>query len=144
MRRLPLALALAIACQPLSAPDALAAPPAGTKASQRTTWLVWFEEAPLASFRGIERSGAGRLAGLKATSPEVTGVRRLDVNSTASRAYRAALTDLRTERLRDDGGHSHYRALRAIVDMLQTHAGNRRSKAAQALLDALRRQAGEA
>lgn len=43
---------------------------------------------------------------------------------------------LRTERLRDDGGHSHYRALRAIVEMLQTHASNRRSKAAQALLDA--------
>ena len=47
-----------------------------------------------------------------------------------------AQAQLRTERLRDDGGHSHYRALRAIVDMLQTHAGNRRSKAAQALLDA--------
>ena len=47
-----------------------------------------------------------------------------------------AQAQLRTERLRDDGGHSHYRALRAIVEMLQTHAGNRRSKAAQALLDA--------
>lgn len=47
-----------------------------------------------------------------------------------------AQNQLRTERLRDDGGHSHYRALRAIVQMLQTHAGNRRSKAAQALLDA--------
>ena len=42
---------------------------------------------------------------------------------------------LRTERLRDDGGNSHYRALRTIVEMLQTHASNRRSKAAQALLD---------
>lgn len=47
-----------------------------------------------------------------------------------------AQAQLRTERLRDDGGQSHYRALRAIVEMLQTHAGNRRSKAAQALLDA--------
>lgn len=47
-----------------------------------------------------------------------------------------AQAQLRTERLRDDGGHSHYRALRAIVEMLQTHASNRRSKAAQALLDA--------
>ncbi len=47
-----------------------------------------------------------------------------------------AQAQLRTERLRDDGGHSHYRALRAIVEMLQAHAGNRRSKAAQALLDA--------
>ena len=47
-----------------------------------------------------------------------------------------AQAQLRTERLRDDGGQSHYRALRAIVEMLQTHASNRRSKAAQALLDA--------
>lgn len=46
-----------------------------------------------------------------------------------------AQAQLRTERLRDDGGNSHYRALRAIVEMLQTHASNRRSKAAQALLD---------
>ncbi|MBP3979365.1 AAA family ATPase [Acidovorax sp. JG5] len=47
-----------------------------------------------------------------------------------------AQAQLRTESLRDDGGQSHYRALRAIVEMLQTHATNRRSKAAQALLDA--------
>jgi uncharacterized protein YPO0396 len=47
-----------------------------------------------------------------------------------------AQAQLRTERLRDDGGHSHYRALRSIVEMLQTHASNRRNKAAQALLDA--------
>ncbi len=47
-----------------------------------------------------------------------------------------AQAQLRTESLRDDGGQSHYRALRAIVEMLQTHASNRRSKAAQALLDA--------
>lgn len=46
-----------------------------------------------------------------------------------------AQAQLRTERLRDDGGSSHYRALRAIVEMLQEHASNRRSKAAQALLD---------
>ncbi len=47
-----------------------------------------------------------------------------------------AQAQLRTERLQGDGGHSHYRALRAIVEMLQTHASNRRNKAAQALLDA--------
>lgn len=47
-----------------------------------------------------------------------------------------AQAQLRTESLRDDGGQSHYRALRAIVEMLQTHASNRRTKAAQALLDA--------
>ena len=47
-----------------------------------------------------------------------------------------AQAQLRTESLRDDGGQSHYRALRAIVEILQTHASNRRSRAAQALLDA--------
>lgn len=46
-----------------------------------------------------------------------------------------AQAQLRTERLRDDGGSSHYRALRTIIEMLQEHASNRRSKAAQALLD---------
>ncbi len=47
-----------------------------------------------------------------------------------------AQAQLRTESLQGDGGQSHYRALRAIVEILQTHASNRRSKAAQALLDA--------
>lgn len=47
-----------------------------------------------------------------------------------------AMALLRTERLHDDGGHSHYRALRAVVDLLREHATNRRTKAAQALLDA--------
>lgn len=47
-----------------------------------------------------------------------------------------AMALLRTERLHDDGGHSHYRALRVVVDLLREHATNRRTKAAQALLDA--------
>ncbi len=101
MRRLPLALALAMACHPHLVPEALAARPAAEKAMQRTTWLVWFEEAPLAGFRGAEQAKGGRLAGLKATSPEATGARRLDVNTAASKAYRAALADLRTERLNE-------------------------------------------
>lgn len=46
------------------------------------------------------------------------------------------LAHLRSERLRDDGGHSHYRALQALVELLREHATNRRTKAAQALLDA--------
>lgn len=101
MRRLPLAFALAIACQPQLIHDALAARPAAEKAVQRTTWLVWFEEAPLAAFRGAEHAKSGRLAGLKATSPEATDARRLDVNSAASKAYLAALADLRTQRLNE-------------------------------------------
>ena len=42
-----------------------------------------------------------------------------------------AQAQLRTESLRDDGGKATT-ALRAIVEILQTHASNRRSKAAQA------------
>src|SRR5690606_24456514 len=88
-------------CQPQLIHDALAARPATEKAVQRTTWLVWFEEAPLAAFRGAEHAKSGRLAGLKATSPEAAGSRRLDVNSAASKAYLAALADLRTQRLNE-------------------------------------------
>jgi uncharacterized protein YPO0396 len=47
-----------------------------------------------------------------------------------------AMAQLRTERLHDDGGQRHYQALRALVDLLREHATNRRTKAAQALLDA--------
>ena len=47
-----------------------------------------------------------------------------------------ARKQLRTERTRDDGGQAHYRALQAMVELLREHAGNRRTKAAQALLDA--------
>ncbi|MBA4341234.1 MAG: hypothetical protein C0423_03660 [Methylibium sp.] len=47
-----------------------------------------------------------------------------------------AMAQLRTERLRDDHGQSHYQALRGMVELLREHATNRRTKAAQALLDA--------
>jgi len=46
------------------------------------------------------------------------------------------MAQLRSERLRDDGGQSHYRALQTMVALLREHATNRRTKAAQALLDA--------
>jgi hypothetical protein len=47
-----------------------------------------------------------------------------------------ARAQLRSERLQDDGGQRHYQALRAMVELLREHASNRRTKAAQALLDA--------
>lgn len=47
-----------------------------------------------------------------------------------------AMAHLRSERLRDDDGRSHYQALQALVELLREHASNRRTKAAQALLDA--------
>ncbi len=46
------------------------------------------------------------------------------------------LAQLRTARLQGDDGQSHYQALRAMVELLREHATNRRTKAAQALLDA--------
>jgi len=46
------------------------------------------------------------------------------------------LARLRSERLRDDAGQSHYQALQTMVQLLREHATNRRTKAAQALLDA--------
>jgi uncharacterized protein YPO0396 len=46
------------------------------------------------------------------------------------------MAQLRIERLRNDDGHSHYRALQTMVELLREHATNRRTKAAQALLDA--------
>ena len=46
------------------------------------------------------------------------------------------MSELRSVRLRDDHGESHYRVLSKMVDLLRRHATNRRTKAAQALLDA--------
>jgi hypothetical protein len=94
--RLLLALAILPAGVGTAAAAALPPPP---PAAQRTTYLVDFDEPPLASFRGGDRHGAARVAGLAATSPAATGARRLDVASRPSRAYRAALAALRQERL---------------------------------------------
>ena len=47
-----------------------------------------------------------------------------------------AIAQLHIERLQGEGGSGHYQALRAIVELLREHANNRRTKAAQALLDA--------
>ena len=51
-------------------------------------------------------------------------------------ALHKAMAHLRSERLQGDGGQSHYQALQAMVELLREHASNRRTKAAQALLDA--------
>lgn len=75
------------------------APTVSAKADTRSTWLVEFSEPPLAAFTGRGDAAHAKLAGLAATSPDATGERRLDVNSAASKAYRAALGDIRSERL---------------------------------------------
>jgi subtilisin family serine protease len=97
MRTSPLALALMLACIGGTA----GAEGAGTnpKAAARSTYLVEFVEPALASFRGGDLGHGAKFAGLKATSPAVTGARRLDVDSVDSVAYRSALSDLRTARL---------------------------------------------
>ncbi len=71
------------------------------KAADAAVWLVGFEEPPLATFRGADDAARPKLRGLEPTSPAATGAARLDVDAPASRAYRAALADLRGERLGD-------------------------------------------
>jgi len=52
------------------------------------TYIVQLEAAPLASYRGD-------VSGLMATSPAAIGTKKLDLNSAASRAYRAYLAEAR-------------------------------------------------
>ena len=59
----------------------------------RRTWIVQFEEPPLASFRAADADRVPK--SLAATSPLATGASRLDVDAPASRAYRAHLAERR-------------------------------------------------
>lgn len=70
-----------------------------SEVSERSVWLVEFEEPPLATFRGGKLRARSDLADLKATSPAVTGAARLDVDSPASVRYREVLQQLRSARL---------------------------------------------
>jgi subtilisin family serine protease len=78
---------LALACR-VDAADAV---------EPRHVYIVSFEEAPIASFRGLPATG--KRGALKATSPAATGRARLDMNSTEVRAYRELLAERRTQRL---------------------------------------------
>lgn len=103
MRQSPLVLALLLAGAGgvAAQPDALpVAPIDKAAASERGIYIVRFAEPALAAFRG-DADRHPKLAGLEATSPAVTGERRLDVRSAASKAYLGALADLRDERLAD-------------------------------------------
>jgi subtilisin family serine protease len=74
--------------------------PAASKAATTSgIYLVEFDEPPLATYRGGDLGHGAKFAGLKATSPAVTGKRRLEVGSEASIEYRAALAELRETRL---------------------------------------------
>jgi len=87
--------------RPLLATLLLAAPPAAISASPAyadagiSTFIVTLDEAPLAVYRGFEGEVDSKRAGLKATSPEVTGAPRLDMKSAAVREYRAWLSETR-------------------------------------------------
>jgi uncharacterized protein YPO0396 len=51
------------------------------------------------------------------------------------RAMDTALRNMRSAALKDDAGESHYKALRAMIDILREAANNRRQVGSRALLD---------
>ncbi|THU05135.1 hypothetical protein E9531_00855 [Lampropedia puyangensis] len=59
----------------------------------------------------------------------------IDVTFPVLKEINGLLAQWRSARTLDDGGQSLYLVLRGIVDLLREHANNRRTKAAQALLD---------
>jgi subtilisin family serine protease len=67
-------------------------------------YIVSFDEPPLAAFRGFDGDSDPKRAGLKATSPAVTGAPRLDLSSLAARDYRAWLAEQRDQRLQAISG----------------------------------------
>ncbi len=81
--------------------DARPAADAPAAAGQRWLYVVHFEDAPLAAWRGAQGDSGEQLVELAPTSPEVTGARKLDVTSEASRAYLAYLAQRRTVLLGD-------------------------------------------
>lgn len=78
----------------LALPLAAVAAPRSAGEGARETYLVTFAEAPVASFRGAA-AGTAAAAALKATSPAVTGERRLDVGKAEVREYRKFLAERR-------------------------------------------------
>lgn len=98
------AIAVSLGLAALTAgPDAGARPAedAPAAAGQRWLYIVHFEDAPLAAWRGPVAGNDEQLVELAPTSPEVTGARKLDVTSAASREYLAYLAQRRTTLLGD-------------------------------------------
>ena len=95
-RRSLLALSLSLAIASASeAPPAAASMPESP--SSRSMWIVRFAEPALASYTGVQVKRGGKV--MAATSPLVTGAARLDLQSSAVRAYRQELADRREARL---------------------------------------------
>ena len=102
MRATPLMLAIALGLGlPAGSPDA-ASPknPEALRADALQTYIVVFDEAPAARFRGFGKADAGRPS-LAATSPLATGARKYDATSAAAVEYVDYLDDLRRTRLND-------------------------------------------
>ncbi|WP_084590547.1 S8 family peptidase [Arenimonas metalli] len=102
MRATPLMLAIALGLGlPAGSPDA-ASPknPDALRADALQTYIVVFDEAPAARFRGFGKADAGRPS-LAATSPLATGARKYDATSAAAVEYVDYLDDLRRTRLND-------------------------------------------
>ncbi len=72
---------------------------AAAKDDSTQTWIVRFAEAPLASYAGPSTAQDPIQARLKATSPLVTGARKLDPRSADSMAYLGFLKQRRAARL---------------------------------------------
>lgn len=105
MRVSPLMIAVALGLG-LPANHAANAATAGTEAKLAVsrdglrTYIVVLEDEPLATFRGFTSKQAGRPS-LRATSPAVTGERKLNAKSLESLAYRDYLQGVRNRALGD-------------------------------------------
>ncbi len=103
MRASPLVLAVAIGLGlGLPANDAANAASSkieAVKTSSINTYIVTFEEEPLASFHGSNGNKSGGMPKMSATSPSVTGESRFNLNSVASQNYRKYLAKERKNRL---------------------------------------------
>ena len=103
IRLLATALALALAhpgasqaVTPGQVTQAVAAKAVAAKAGAATsTWLVVFDEPPVASFTGFGPGAGAKRAALQPTSPIATGRARLDAQGPASKAYRGHLAGQR-------------------------------------------------
>lgn len=101
MRASPLVLAVAIGLG-LSLPANEAANAASkivdVKSSNIKTYIVTFDELPLARFKGSDGKNPG-MPKMAATSPSVTGEAKFNINSAASQNYRRFLASQREQRL---------------------------------------------
>ncbi|HMB56633.1 MAG TPA: S8 family serine peptidase [Arenimonas sp.] len=70
------------------------------RADQRHTFIIVFNEQPLATFSGFSRTDSTH-PHLAATSPVVTGAQKLNVQSVEAKAYRGYLAGVRNTRLND-------------------------------------------